>query len=133
MSSRHITFRRVRMPPWPTRASTCVSATRFRGRYVSRLLLRVIGWRCAFTEKKRPELQAEIEPQILSRTMPSRITSTATNSDGSGRIFTRNPGRAGYRVVTYRVFSANGQTVRRERLSDDTYPTMDRILQVGQE
>ena len=78
-------------------------------------------------------LRVEIEPQILSRTDPARITYTADTTDGSGRVFTRNPGRAGYRVVTYRVFSRNGRVVRRERLSDDTYPTMDRILQVGQD
>jgi hypothetical protein len=83
--------------------------------------------------KQRPDLHVEIEPQILSRTSPARITYAAANGDGSGRVFTRNPGRAGYRVVTYRVFSTKGQVVRRERLSDDTYPTMDRILQVGQD
>ncbi|MES2459964.1 MAG: VanW family protein [Armatimonadota bacterium] len=110
---------RFRNPyPWPVRVQASTKG--------DRLEVRLYG-------KKRPDLLAEIEPQILSRMLPSRITYTAVKSDGSGRIFTRNPGRAGYRVVTYRIFSANGQTVRRERLSDDTYPTMDRILQVGQE
>ncbi len=83
--------------------------------------------------KQRPELQAEIEPQILSRTRPARITYTASKDEDAEQIFTRNPGRDGYRVVTFRVFSRDGKTVRRERLSDDTYPAMDRIVQVGQE
>ena len=87
--------------------------------------------------KKRPDLHAEIEPQILSHTTPARITYAAHGGNGNGngtwRIFTRNPGLAGYRVVTYRIFSANGHMVRREQLSDDSYPAMDRIIQVGQD
>ncbi|MBC8104442.1 MAG: VanW family protein [Cytophagales bacterium] len=107
---------RFRNPyPWPLRISASAEG--------DRLEVRLFG-------KNRPDLQAEIEPQILAASEPYRITYTATGEDGSGRIFTRNPGRAGFRVVTYRIFSRAGRTVRRERLSDDTYPTMDRILQV---
>ena len=40
------------------------------------------------------------------------------------------PGARGFRVVTYRVFSESGREVRRERLSDDTYQPMDRLIQV---
>jgi vancomycin resistance protein VanW len=102
--------------PWPLRIQATTKG--------DRLEVRLYG-------KEQPDLHAEIEPQVLSHTTPDRITYTAEDSDGSGRIFTRNPGLAGYRVITYRVFSRKGQTIRRERLSDDTYPVMDRILQVG--
>ena len=110
---------RFRNPyPWPLRVQATADG--------DRLEVRLYG-------KKRPDLHAEIEPQILSHTAPARITYATSRDDGSGRIFTRNPGLAGYRVVTYRIFSANGRTIRREQLSDDTYPTMDRIIQVGQD
>ena len=105
--------------PWPLRIQARTNG--------DRLEVRVFG-------KERPDLRAEIEPQILSHSVPDRITYRASTAEGGGgRVFTRNPGRDGYRVITYRVFSRNGQTVRRERLSDDSYPAMDRILQVGQE
>ena len=40
----------------------------------------------------------------------------------------RNPGKKGFRVVTYRLRFQNGQETARELLSDDDYPAMNRLL-----
>lgn len=79
----------------------------------------------------RPDSAAEVVPHVLTATTPERIT-YAVADNTPGRVFTRNPGQTGYRVVTYRIFTRNGHTIRRERLSDDTYPTLDRIIQVNE-
>ena len=69
----------------------------------------------------------EILSEILSATPPERLTRLLRG--GSGEIGVgRSAGAVGYRVVTYRVVYRGGMEVRRERLSDDTYPPADRII-----
>jgi len=101
--------------PWPLRIKATAEG--------DQLTVRIYG-------KRRPETAAEVIPHVLTASAPDRLTYAVADA-APGRIFTRNPGRTGFRVVTYRVFLRGTQTVRRERLSDDTYPAMDRIVQVG--
>lgn len=103
--------------PWPLRLRATADG--------DQLIVRILG-------RKKPETAAEVVPDILATMPPERITYAVADA-APGRVFTHNPGRAGFRVITYRVFTRGGQTIRRERLSDDTYPVMDRILQVGAE
>jgi len=107
---------RFRNPfPWPVRIEASA-----RG---DRLLVRLIG-------EERPSEQVSIVTQVLNRTTPERLTRVVHRPGGSNRAFVRNPGARGFRVVTYRVFSESGREIRRERLSDDTYQPMDRLIQV---
>jgi vancomycin resistance protein YoaR len=69
-----------------------------------------------------------VKSEILGATMPQRLTRVVSESRSSSRrTFLHSAGTAGYRVVTYRVFAAKNVT-RRERLSDDTYPAMNRVV-----
>jgi vancomycin resistance protein VanW len=79
----------------------------------------------------KPKQEAQVVTKVLSSTEPARLTRMVNSGDG-GRGFVRSPGAAGGRVVAYRIFSENGAEVWRERLSDDTYQAMDRVLQLDE-
>jgi hypothetical protein len=70
---------------------------------------------------------------VLSTDPPTHYTRTVSGEDARNRRFVRTPGVAGCRVVTYRVFSQAGREIRRERLSDDTYESMNRVTQIVEE
>jgi vancomycin resistance protein VanW len=108
---------RFRNPyPWPIRIRS--SANR------DRLDIRLYG-------AERPKETVEIESRLLGTIEPQRLTRVVYRPGGSaGRTYLRNPGATGCRVVTYRVAFRGGTEVRRERLSDDTYEAMNRIIQV---
>lgn len=78
--------------------------------------------------ERRPEQQIAIVSEVLSQTVPRRLTRVLTGNRSDSRAFLRQPGAIGCRVITYRVFNQNGREVRRERLSDDLYQPMDRIV-----
>jgi len=83
---------------------------------------------------ERPTETVQVTEEPLAEITPARLTRVVHRPDGrAGRAFVRNPGATGCRIVTYRVFSQNGQERRRERLSDDTYQAMNRIIQVTEE
>ncbi len=48
-------------------------------------------------------------------------------------MYLRSPGATGYRVVIYRVFYRAGREERRERLGEDTYPALNRIVQLNED
>ena len=79
---------------------------------------------------ERPKTKACIEGRTFSEIEPQRLTRIRVIAGSSGKSFLRNPGATGYRVVTYRVVSENGAEKKRERLSDDTYEAMNRVIQV---
>jgi vancomycin resistance protein YoaR len=108
---------RFRNPyPWPVRIET--SSER------SRLDIRIFG-------ASRPKETIEIEADVLNTVEPRRLTRVVYRPVGSaGRAYLRNPGATGCRVVTYRVAYRGPTEVRRERLADDTYEAMNRIIQV---
>ncbi len=109
---------RFRNPyPWPIRLEA-----RARG---DRLEVRLFG-------PERPPTAVQVAPHVLSRSAPARLTRVVRRGDApAGRAYLRSPGATGYRVVTYRIFSRFGREVRRERLSDDTYPAMNRVVQLS--
>ncbi|MGH2404260.1 MAG: hypothetical protein ACRDGN_07315 [bacterium] len=49
-----------------------------------------------------------------------------------GRQYLRSPGAIGYRARAYRVFTQEGEVIRRELLSDDTYQAMNRVVALAQ-
>jgi vancomycin resistance protein YoaR len=103
--------------PWPIRLQA-----RARG---ERLEVRLFG-------AERPRGMVRVAPHVLSRSAPARLTRVVRGGDGpAGRSYLRSPGATGYRVITYRIFSQSGREVRRERLSDDTYPAMNRVVQLS--
>ena len=108
---------RFRNPnPWPIRIEASA-----RG---DRLLVRLIG-------REKPKESVRIITQVIDRRTPERLT-RRVERDPYGRRFARNPGAVGYRVVTDRAFYEDGREVRRERLSDDSYQPMDRIVQIAE-
>jgi vancomycin resistance protein VanW len=83
---------------------------------------------------ERPANTVQIAANVLSATSPDRLTRVVYRpGSGAGRAYIRNPGATGYRVVTYRIFSRGGREIRRERLADDTYEAMNRIVQLSEE
>lgn len=73
---------------------------------------------------------------VSVQTHPSQVLqpSEVIRFDGalpSGARRTLNPGHPGYRVTVHREFRAPNGHVRRERLSSDVYPAMNRLTQVG--
>jgi vancomycin resistance protein YoaR len=106
--------------PWPLRIRA-----QARG---DRLDVRLLG-------KERPAFAVHLVPHLLSRIAPARLTRVtpdSRSSDAGTPRALRSPGASGYRVVTYRVLIFNGAT-RRERLSDDTYPAMNRVVHLSQD
>jgi vancomycin resistance protein VanW len=99
--------------PWPIR----IKARTFN----DRLEVRLFG-------AERPKRKVEIAADVLSVTEPERMTRSV--SVGAGHNYIRNPGSQGCRVVTYRLTSGAGGSVQRERLSDDTYQAMNRIIRL---
>jgi vancomycin resistance protein VanW len=66
--------------------------------------------------------------RVQSVTLPKRIV---LSLPGREAPYHRNAGSEGCRVTTFRVERVRGWEVRRERLSDDSYPTMDRVVTVA--
>ena len=111
---------------WPLRVRADVQG--------DHLLVRILGARAC------PQ-RVQIQTEMLSESAPARLTRVVYRSDSwAGRAYVRNPGATGCRVLTSRVFlPAAGSTptqseiaLRRERLSDDTYQAMNRIVQVDE-
>lgn len=77
---------------------------------------------------QRIEQSVRIVTEVLSTTNPRRLSRRLNSGSDPGRSYLRSPGAAGFRVVTYRVFKRAGPAERRERLSDDSYPAMHRVV-----
>lgn len=77
-------------------------------------------------------MTVEVTTDVLSITPPARLTYIIEQpAEMGGRGYLRGTGAAGYRVLTHRAFSEGGIVVRRELLSDDSYPSMDRVVAVS--
>ncbi len=82
---------------------------------------------------KRPEQTSQVTSDILEKMEPQKLTRVAYRVDShAGSAYLRNPGAVGYRVVTYRSLWKQGHEVSRERLGDDTYQSMNQIVQVDE-
>ena len=106
---------RFRNPyPWPIRLQADADG--------DRLEARIFG-------AEHPKQTPQIATKIVSATTPNRLTRVVTPTSGGLRHgYIRNPGAIGYRVLSYRAFLENGKEVRRERLGDDSYQAMDRVV-----
>lgn len=83
---------------------------------------------------EKPKMEARVLTDTLSQENPARLTRvTRPQYTPRKKFFVRNPGATGYRVVSYRVFVEEGKEARRERLSDDSYQPMDRVIQYHEE
>ncbi len=101
---------------WPIRIRSTISR--------DRMEIRLYG-------AERPREAVDIDSEVLDSVEPQRLTRVVYRPGGtSGRSYLRNPGAVGYRVVTYRVVSFGSREIRRERLADDTYQAMNRVIQV---
>ncbi len=79
--------------------------------------------------KKAPRERYAVEGRTLSARAPSRIFRGVAPGQPGGRAFARSAGAAGFRIVTYRrVLGRDGRELRRERLSDDSYPAMPEVI-----
>jgi vancomycin resistance protein VanW len=87
---------------------------------------------------QKPLTTAQVASEVLSTSPPARLTRVVRKpfANGSrvvtGRAYLRSAGAAGYRVITYRVFFRAGRELQRERLSDDSYPAMNRVIALTQ-
>lgn len=97
---------------WPVRIEAAVCG--------DRLEVQLIG---VGSLREGTRENVRLASQVLSVTQPSRITLNASHCTG-----VHSPGSIGYRVLTQRVFFRDGREVRRERLSDDCYPAMNRVI-----
>ncbi len=108
---------RFRNPyPWPIRIRTRVDNDRLEAQI--------------FGSKPMPD-HVELVTRFISITRPQRLTSVVYRSPNhTYQPFIRNPGAVGYRIETYRIFYKNGHEIRRERLGDDSYLSMNRVIQL---
>lgn len=72
--------------------------------------------------------KVQVQSEIVSATAPARLTRPIDAPGRARRNYLRSPGLSGCRAVAWRVFSREGREVRREKLSDDSYPVMNRIV-----
>lgn len=87
----------------------------------STLSIRILGL-------EKPAQTIRIQTEIVSATAPQRLTRPIQSSARTRRKYLRSPGLTGFRAIAWRVFSQNGREIRREKLSDDTYPVMNRVI-----
>ncbi len=110
---------RFRNPyPWPIRIRA--------GAAGDALSVKIIG-------KEKPSQTVAMTSEVLGATIPERLTRVVERSGPtSGKVYVRAPGAQGCRVVTYRLFYEDGRELKRERLSDDTYQAMNRVVQISE-
>lgn len=96
-----------------------------------RIVGEVKGDRVAFRLMctSRPRWHVEIESQTRSVTRPGEIVIPHDNL-ARGRWKTVNRGHPGFCVVIYRRFIA-GRSVRRQMISEDDYPVMNRVVRMA--
>jgi vancomycin resistance protein YoaR len=74
-----------------------------------------------------------VETRVLGVTPPARLTRAFDAARGGPLTRLKSAGLAGFRVRTERVFLEGGIEVRRELLSEDGYPSMNRVVAVAAE
>lgn len=77
----------------------------------------------------RPDYKVQVEEQMKSVTLPNDVVQDRT-TDGTGRWKLINRGHPGFYVATYRSFVGPGGT-RRQLVSEDRYPAMNRIVRAS--
>jgi vancomycin resistance protein VanW len=77
---------------------------------------------------REPAERVTLASRALSTVPPPQLVRRAEQELKHGRGFSRSVGATGFRIVTYRVVSRVGKEVKRDRLSDDTYPAMPQVI-----
>lgn len=83
--------------------------------------------KCAVRSPCSPKHRIEVETKIVSIIRPSEVFQDQAPGAVKWRLTVR--GHPGFHVVTYRKFAANGRT-RREFISEDIYPPMNRLVRL---
>ncbi len=118
VAQRNIDLRFRNPYPWPLRLRASAGD--------DRLDIRIYG-------AEKPKTQVQVTTDVLSTITPAHLSRVVYRSGNlAGQTYVRNPGATGYRVISYRLFLQNGREVRRERLADDTYEAMNRIVQIDE-
>lgn len=68
---------------------------------------------------------AEVASEVRSYLKPKNIAVDRSRPDDERSVYIRNAGKAGYEVATYRLSAG-----RKELLSVDSYPAMDRVAEI---
>lgn len=77
----------------------------------------------------KPRYKVRVRSEMLSVIKPYEVVQDR-NGSGKGRWQLVNRGRPGYHVLTYRIFDYGSKT-RREFLSEDRYPAMNRVVRLA--
>lgn len=81
--------------------------------------------------KKPPTERYSLVSRVLSTDAPETVSRHVPLRPGLSTV-TRRTGATGFRIVTYRVITDPvNKEVRRERLSDDSYPAMPGVVRYG--
>ncbi len=78
----------------------------------------------------QPECRVQVDSQTKSVTLPNDVIQDRT-TEGSGRWKLINRGHPGFYVATYRTFVSKNGT-RRQLVSEDRYPAMNRIIRIAE-
>ena len=80
--------------------------------------------------KEEEEYDIKLETEVKS-TIPYSVKYEEDSSLDAGVEVVRQNGAAGYKTITYKVYKQNGNEVKREVLSSDTYDAMTKIVRRG--
>jgi len=83
-----------------------------------------------FGIKEKTEYEVDIVTEVLSYT-PYNVVYEEDNSLAPGQQKVSQWGLQGCKSITYRILKLNGQEVKREVLSTDTYDALSKIIKVG--
>lgn len=82
---------------------------------------------CRILSTRVPTHTAQVETRIVSVTQPSEVLQDRSSAGGKWRLMRR--GYPGFHVATYRRL-VTSEGVRRELVSEDTYPAMNRLVRI---
>jgi vancomycin resistance protein YoaR len=77
----------------------------------------------------KPDYRVQVESQVRTITRPGQIVLSSAGHEG-GRLKLINRGHPGFCVATYRRFTGP-HISRRELISQDSYPVMDRVVRLA--
>jgi len=82
---------------------------------------------CRIVSSHKPDYTAQVETRVLSVIKPSEVVQNRASGSGRWRLLHR--GYPGFHVMTYRRINGSGG-VRRQLISDDTYPAMNKVVRI---
>lgn len=88
-----------------------------------RLVFRILS-------RHQPDYEVRVESEVRSVTQPTEVVQDR-GAPGAGRRMLVNRGHPGFHVFTYRQFILPGES-RRQLVSEDRYPVMNRVVRIGE-